>query len=56
MGTAVFYNCSIVPYGIFFEAPTKGDNPALWYVLDILSVVIYFLDILVRMNTAIKTR
>ncbi len=53
---AATYFCAIVPYSISFQTPIKGDNPGFWYTIDIICVLIYFLDIVVRMNTAIKTK
>lgn len=52
---AAFTSFFMVPYEIsFFD--TKSEVTALWWLVDVLIVIIYFIDIFVHMNTSIPHR
>ena len=52
LGVAISYNIFYIPYSIAFGVEALND-PTLG-TLDVISVIIYILDMIIHANTAIK--
>jgi hypothetical protein len=53
LGIAVIYNLIYIPYSLAFDFEAQ-EGGVLW--VDIIIILIYFLDIVVNANTAILNK